>query len=100
MNRTPLRNDVYRDRMNAASLARHGKLILHFAVTYGRHAIEALDDVLRTLPCGEGYEVNFTSPMYKDAWDLIQVVGPDAAGLIAPFVSAYQSRNSVHGWNS
>jgi hypothetical protein len=84
-----------RERINASSLARHAKRIIRFAKIYGPSATEALDDVLSTLRCGDGYAVEFTSRMYRDAWELIEAVGPDAATLIAPFVLAYQHRRSA-----
>lgn len=82
-----------RDRVNACSMAGHGNRIRTFAIHYGLASIDALDDVLSTLDCGGGYEVEFTSPMYKDAWALINAVGPDDCDSIGPFILAYLARN-------
>lgn len=87
-------DQTYRNKMNACSLARHGKRILKFARNYGLASIDALDDVLATLDCGEGYQVEFTSRMYRDAWELITAVGPDACASIGPFILAYLERGA------
>jgi len=84
-----------RARMNAILLARHAKRILRFALTYGPQAVTALDDVLSTLHCGEGYQVTFVSRIYEDAWELINAVGPEAAELIGEFILAYTERHSA-----
>ena len=94
MQHTTIVDSTHRDRINASSLARHGKRIIRFARAYGLRAADALDDVLSTLRCGEGYQVAFTSRMYREAWELIEAVGPEAASLIAPFILAYIDRNT------